>query len=194
MLEISLHLHFHPLLSHNTDVKVTVCCDQAEHFLTCSQGRSLCCAQLRAHLYTFAHCNHIHNQQASFYAAAPCASNVKTALDFIFIKDTWHLSKISLHLWGKSSPPTAFPVELWFPVLPTRFSGCGTAMAWLRVDCWGLRLPEEMEEGSGAQEVQESPAGGTRALSAAFSPDSAKIWGLINTTISDTWHTNLFDS
>lgn len=174
-----------------------MCCDQVEDFLTCSLGRK------GTKINPWAVHSSVHTsprlQTATTYPLnrLPFTQlrwtflKVKTAVEFIFIKDT---SKISLHLWGSSSPPTPFPVERCFPALPVSSSGSGTATAWLRVDLWGLRLPGEMKEEAGAQEMQESPAGGTRALFATFSPDSVQIWGLINTTISDSWHTNLLNS
>lgn len=191
--ECSNPLFIHSSYQHACDV--TVCCDQVEYFLTCSWGRKgtkstpeLCTAPcIPLHVCKLQ--PHTHFTDFLSHSCAEHFWTWKTAVEFIFIKDT---SKVSLHLWGSSSSPTPFPVERCCPALPVRSSGSRTAMAWLRVDFWGLRLPGEMKEESGAQEMQESPAGGTRALFATFSPDSVQIWGLINTTISDSWHTNLF--
>lgn len=105
--------------------------------------------------------------------------------------NTCLLLKILLYLWGKSSPPVAFPVELHFPALLISSSGCGTAMVWLMVHIWGLFHPAEMKEESRAQEVQERPAGGTSPLSATCFPDFGKFGELIKIRISDTSHINL---
>lgn len=122
-------------------------------------------------------CTHIHNER--LLSAALCTVIVKTAGNF-------KLMKIFLYLWGKSSPPVAFPVELHFSALLISSSGCGTAMAWLMVHIWRLFHPAEMKEESGAQEVQEHPAGGTSPLSTTCFPDFLKFGELIKTRISDT--------
>lgn len=133
---------------------------------------------------------------SDFQIVTSCGRSVSCAVH-IHCENSWKLQintclllKILFYLWGRSSPPAAFPVELHFPVLIST-SGCGKAMAWLMVHIWGLFHPAETKEESRAQEVQEHPAGGTSPLSATFLPDFGKFQELIKTRISDIWHINL---
>lgn len=158
-------------------------CTEDENFLTWDRRRTI-----KPCVFTLG--SHIHNERASICRGWAWI----VQCDWRFIQDTWTLLKISLYLWGTSSPPTAFPVELRFPVLLISSWGSGTAMAWLTVDCWRLCLQEEMNAEAGQQEVQETPTEGTAPQSATFSPDSGNIWDLIKIRISDTWHTNLLTS